>query len=95
MEAAEMIEKDLQLVGATAIEDKLQIGVPDTIATLALARIRIWVLTGDKRETAENIGFACNLLREEMTRIYLLEGSIEELQRICKVANFEGRGDHA
>ena len=48
MEAAEMIEKDLQLLGATAIEDKLQLGVPDTIATLALAGIRIllaWMRT--------------------------------------------------
>ena len=45
MEAAEMIEKDLQLLGATAIEDKLQLGVPDTIATLALAGIWILLLT--------------------------------------------------
>lgn len=84
MEAAEMIEKDLQLVGATAIEDKLQVGVPDSIATLAMAGIRIWVLTGDKRETAENIGFACNLLKDEMTRIYLLEGSARELHATIK-----------
>mmetsp|Transcript_14794 Transcript_14794/g.21547 ORF Transcript_14794/g.21547 Transcript_14794/m.21547 type:complete len:590 (-) Transcript_14794:434-2203(-) len=83
MEAAELIEKDLQLVGATAIEDKLQIGVPDTIATLAMAGIRIWVLTGDKRETAENIGFACNLIKDEMTRIYLLEGTPQQLQKTC------------
>lgn len=39
----------LQLIGATAIEDKLQEGVPETIAKLAKADIKIWVLTGDKK----------------------------------------------
>lgn len=64
--AAEEIEKDMVLVGATAIEDKLQEGVPDTITTLAHAGITIWVLTGDKLETAENIAFACQLLTRDM-----------------------------
>jgi len=45
---AEDIEKDLVLLGCTAIEDKLQEGVPNTIKTLAEAGIRLWVLTGDK-----------------------------------------------
>jgi len=45
----EEIEKDMMLLGATAIEDKLQDGVPDCIANLALANIKIWVLTGDKQ----------------------------------------------
>ncbi|KAJ3046996.1 hypothetical protein HK097_000331, partial [Rhizophlyctis rosea] len=54
--AAELIEKDLTLLGATAIEDKLQDGVPDTIATLMQAGIKVWVLTGDRQETAINIG---------------------------------------
>uniref|UniRef100_A0A3Q2XEB3 Phospholipid-transporting ATPase n=1 Tax=Hippocampus comes TaxID=109280 RepID=A0A3Q2XEB3_HIPCM len=62
----EMIEKNLMLIGATAIEDKLQEGVPETIAKLAKADIKIWVLTGDKKETAENIGFSCSLLTEDM-----------------------------
>uniref|UniRef100_A0AAQ4QMJ9 Phospholipid-transporting ATPase n=1 Tax=Gasterosteus aculeatus aculeatus TaxID=481459 RepID=A0AAQ4QMJ9_GASAC len=62
----EQIESDLMLIGATAIEDKLQDGVPETIATLAKADIKIWVLTGDKKETAENIGYACSLLTDEM-----------------------------
>lgn len=39
----------MHLLGATAIEDKLQDGVPQTIANLALAGIKIWVLTGDKQ----------------------------------------------
>jgi phospholipid-translocating ATPase len=46
------LEHDLRLLGATAIEDKLQDGVPDTIADLKLAGIKIWVATGDKLETA-------------------------------------------
>lgn len=45
----EEIEKNMMLIGATAIEDKLQDGVPETIANLALANIKIWVLTGDKQ----------------------------------------------
>ncbi|KAF0873170.1 AT8A2 ATPase, partial [Crocuta crocuta] len=55
-ECYEIIEKNLLLLGATAIEDRLQAGVPETIATLLKAEIKIWVLTGDKQETAINIG---------------------------------------
>uniref|UniRef100_A0A8C1YKQ6 Phospholipid-transporting ATPase n=1 Tax=Cyprinus carpio TaxID=7962 RepID=A0A8C1YKQ6_CYPCA len=55
-ECYELIEKNLLLLGATAIEDRLQAGVPETIATLMKANIKIWVLTGDKQETAINIG---------------------------------------
>ncbi|KAM9841304.1 phospholipid-transporting ATPase IC [Aulostomus maculatus] len=62
----EEIENNLMLIGATAIEDKLQDGVPETIAKLAKADIKIWVLTGDKKETAENIGFSCSLLTDDM-----------------------------
>ena len=45
----EELEQNLILVGATAIEDKLQDGVPQTIANLGLAGIKVWVLTGDKQ----------------------------------------------
>ncbi|KAK5900490.1 hypothetical protein CgunFtcFv8_025448 [Champsocephalus gunnari] len=62
----EQIESNLMLIGATAIEDKLQDGVPETIAKLARADIKIWVLTGDKKETAENIGYSCSLLTDDM-----------------------------
>ncbi|KAJ3408052.1 hypothetical protein HDU80_007046 [Chytriomyces hyalinus] len=75
-EAAEMIERDLILLGATAIEDKLQDGVPDTIHTLATAGIKLWVLTGDRQETAINIGFSCKLLTEEMTIIVCNESNL-------------------
>jgi len=43
------LPSSVQLLGATAIEDKLQDGVPQTIETLAKASIKIWVLTGDKQ----------------------------------------------
>lgn len=67
--AADLIERDLTLLGGTAIEDRLQEGVPDTIALLAEAGIKLWVLTGDKVETAINIGFSCNLLNNDMELI--------------------------
>ncbi|XP_054835635.1 phospholipid-transporting ATPase IK [Eublepharis macularius] len=63
----EEIEKDLQLLGATAIEDKLQEGVPETIHLLKRGGMKVWVLTGDKQETAVNIGFASQLLSDDMT----------------------------
>ena len=53
--AGAMIERDLELSGATAIEDKLQDGVPEAIDRLRRAKIKLWMLTGDKRETAINI----------------------------------------
>ncbi|TSM12496.1 Phospholipid-transporting ATPase ID [Bagarius yarrelli] len=74
----EEIEKDLMLIGATAVEDKLQDGVPQTIEQLSKANIKIWVLTGDKQETAENIGYSCNMLREEMTEVFIVSADTEE-----------------
>lgn len=50
--ASAEIENDLHLLGATAIEDKLQDGVPEAIADLKRAGIKVWVATGDKLETA-------------------------------------------
>lgn len=58
--------------GATGIEDRLQEGVPDTIQALRKAGIKIWMLTGDKRETAVNIAYACKLLEPE-DRIFTLK----------------------
>jgi len=57
------LEKNLDIVGASAIEDKLQENVPETIQVLKDAGIKVWVLTGDKLETAVNIGMSCNLLQ--------------------------------
>lgn len=58
----DVIESQLTLLGTTAIEDRLQDAVPECIALLREAGIKIWVLTGDKLETAINIGYSCNLL---------------------------------
>uniref|UniRef100_A0A8C4ZZR9 Phospholipid-transporting ATPase n=1 Tax=Gadus morhua TaxID=8049 RepID=A0A8C4ZZR9_GADMO len=78
-ELYEEIEKDLMLLGATAVEDKLQDGVPQTIEQLAKADIKIWVLTGDKQETAENIGYACNMLREDMTEVFIVAANTRDV----------------
>uniref|UniRef100_A0A452RGK4 Phospholipid-transporting ATPase n=1 Tax=Ursus americanus TaxID=9643 RepID=A0A452RGK4_URSAM len=69
----EEVESDM-LLGATAIEDKLQQGVPETIALLTLANIKIWVLTGDKQETAVNIGYSCKMLTDDMTEVFVVTG---------------------
>ena len=60
--AAADLELGMQLLGVTAIEDRLQDQVPEVIADLAKAGIVVWMLTGDKEETAINIGHSCNLL---------------------------------
>ena len=70
-EVAAKLERDLTLIGATAIEDKLQDGVPETIANLLSANIKVWILTGDKQETAINIGHSCKLLSKDVPLIIL------------------------
>ena len=70
-DVAEIIEVDLKLIGCTAIEDKLQEGVPRSIELMAEANINIWVLTGDKMETAINIGYACSLLTNEQRKFVI------------------------
>ncbi|KAI8889016.1 phospholipid-translocating P-type ATPase [Backusella circina FSU 941] len=88
----EEIEINMLLMGGTAIEDRLQDGVPETISELARSGIKLWVLTGDKTETAINIGFACNLLTLEMELLVLRatnrEDTVEALQEtIDKIKN--------
>jgi magnesium-transporting ATPase (P-type) len=61
---ASEVEAGLTLVGVTAIEDKLQDGVPEAVATLLDAGIKVWVITGDKQETAINIAVSCRLVRD-------------------------------
>ena len=71
-EVSELIERDFDLVGSTAIEDKLQDEVADTIEFMKNAGIKVWVLTGDKIETAINIGISCKLLNEKM-EIFIID----------------------
>ena len=61
-ELQEEAERGLQLQGASAIEDKLQDGVPEVLADLRAAGVKVWMLTGDKVGTAKNIATACNIL---------------------------------
>ncbi|CAI5783841.1 probable phospholipid-transporting ATPase VD isoform X1 [Podarcis lilfordi] len=62
LESMQKLENKLTLLGATGIEDRLQEGVPETIEALRKAGIKIWMLTGDKSETAINIAHSCRLL---------------------------------
>lgn len=59
MDCYNSLESKMKLIGATGIEDRLQEGVPDAIARLRQAGVVVWVLTGDKQETAINIAFSC------------------------------------
>lgn len=68
------IETNLTLIGATAVEDKLQEDVPETLADFLKANINVWMLTGDKLETAENIGRSCNLLQDNMDVFFFTPG---------------------
>ena len=68
----DIIETNLILIGGTVVEDKLQDKVPETIKEIRSAGIKIWVLTGDKLDTAENIGHSCNLLSKEQ-RLFTLK----------------------
>nr|XP_019706336.1 phospholipid-transporting ATPase 1 isoform X1 [Elaeis guineensis] len=65
------VECNLHILGASGIEDKLQRGVPEAIESLRQAGIKVWVLTGDKQETAISIGYSCRLLTSEMTQIVI------------------------
>ncbi|MEE6503137.1 hypothetical protein FKM82_004751 [Ascaphus truei] len=83
----EEIESNMMLLGATAIEDKLQEGVTDTIASLILANIKLWILTGDKQETAMNIGYSCHMLTDEMNDIFIVSGhSVTEVREELRKA---------
>ena len=79
-QAGDLIEVDLEISGATAIEDKLQHGVPDAIDKLRRANIKLWMLTGDKRETAVNIGHSCRLIKD-YSKVITLDYNDPELQQ--------------
>ncbi|KAJ9515335.1 hypothetical protein QJQ45_006610 [Haematococcus lacustris] len=76
--AGERIEQDLDLVGASAVEDKLQDGVPEAIEALVASGIKVWVLTGDKVETAISIALSCRLFTEEMALVELRERDFDQ-----------------
>lgn len=80
-EVVDRLERDMTLIGASAIEDKLQDEVGETIQHVKLAGVKLWVLTGDKIETAINIGFACKLLDNDMELFILDKTSTKEIYR--------------
>lgn len=81
-------KKKTIVAGATAIEDKLQDGVPETIADLLKANIKVWILTGDKQETAINIGHSCRLLSNQVPLIILNQRSLDDTrEEITKELN--------
>jgi phospholipid-translocating ATPase len=81
--AGEIIERGFELAGATAVEDRLQRGVPEAIEKLRRANIKLWMLTGDKRETAINIGHSCRLIKDYSSITILDHESGEVEQNIA------------
>jgi len=82
------LENNLELSGATAIEDKLQDGVSDSIEKLRRAGIKLWMLTGDKRETAINIGYSCKLIKDYST-VVILDSNDEDVIAKMNAAELE------
>jgi len=77
----DIIEKNFEILGATVVEDKLQDKVPETIKEIKSAGIKFWVLTGDKMNTAENIGFSCNLISKQQ-KIFKLRYLDDDEERV-------------
>ncbi|KAG8835462.1 hypothetical protein FRC17_003029 [Serendipita sp. 399] len=82
----EKIEHSLTILGATALEDKLQEGVPEAIEILHQAGIKLWILTGDKLQTAIEIGFSCNLLKSDMEIMILAADSLDDARNKVEAA---------
>nr|GEX16453.1 phospholipid-transporting ATPase 1-like [Tanacetum cinerariifolium] len=80
------LETELSILGASGIEDKLQQGVPEAIESLRMANIKVWVLTGDKQETAISIGYSSKLLTSNMKQIIINNNSMESCERSLKEA---------
>ncbi|XBW35078.1 hypothetical protein QEN19_000640 [Hanseniaspora menglaensis] len=81
------IETNLKLLAATAIEDKLQDGVPEAIGKFKRAGIKMWMLTGDKRETAINIGYSCNLIHEYSSLVVLDKGDSDLITKMLSTVD--------
>ena len=73
------IEKDIEFLGVTAIEDRLQEGVPETIESLRKAGLAVWILTGDKLQTATEIGRSCNLIKKQDRLVFIAHSNRAEL----------------
>ena len=87
-EIYDKMEQNIYLIGCTIVEDKLQDKVPETIKDLRNANIKIWMLTGDKMNTAYNIGLSCNLISTNM-KIFKLCGIEKKLNEQMEMVNKE------
>nr|KYP53365.1 Putative phospholipid-transporting ATPase 2 [Cajanus cajan] len=82
-EVCQRVEHDLDILGVTAIEDRLQDGVPETIETLRKAGINFWMLTGDKQNTAIQIALSCNFISPEPKgQLLSIDGKTED--EVCR-----------
>ncbi|KAE8736382.1 Phospholipid-transporting ATPase 2 [Hibiscus syriacus] len=82
-EVCQRLERDFEVLGVTAIEDRLQDGVPETIETLRKAGINFWMLTGDKQNTAIQIALSCNFISPEPKgQLLLIDGKTED--EVCR-----------
>jgi phospholipid-transporting ATPase len=77
------LEHDMQLVGATCVEDKLQEEVPETVQYLLRAGMHVWILTGDKLETAESVAKSSSIIGPEMMVLYIRSHVWEEVRHVC------------
>ena len=73
-EYIDSVETGFTAIGMTAVEDKLQERVPECIANFIEANIKVWMLTGDKLETAENIAYSCSLIQADFKKFYIRLG---------------------
>ncbi|CAI2358814.1 unnamed protein product [Moneuplotes crassus] len=78
------IENELFLLGTTALEDKLQEDVHECIEEFRRADIKVWMITGDKLETAENVGISCRLLHEDARRFHFVSKEMKQAKQIAK-----------
>ncbi|CAD5116940.1 DgyrCDS5779 [Dimorphilus gyrociliatus] len=98
--AYDQVERDLTLVGVTAVEDELQEGVPETLTSLRTAGIKVWVLTGDKEETAVNISYFAGHFDKNMQEMRLTnriseEDCVEFLKQNKKILTDNVHGQYA
>lgn len=84
VECAKMLEQDLRYLGVSAIEDKLQDGVPEAIDCLKQAGMKVWMITGDKKETAINIAISCRLILDREKLLMCLADKKEVAKEVLE-----------
>uniref|UniRef100_A0A8C1T7H4 Phospholipid-transporting ATPase n=1 Tax=Cyprinus carpio TaxID=7962 RepID=A0A8C1T7H4_CYPCA len=72
------VETGMSLIGATAVEDRLQEEAAETMEALQGAGMKVWVLTGDKMETAKSTCYACRLFQRGTELLELTLRTLED-----------------